>query len=1253
MDDPAIQKTILPALRRVAASDDPAEIARLGGHLAVKLQQQFGLTGSLSSLIHAKELHLNAVNNMDPQHIEYSTILCDASKTLQLWAKVNGDNNAMAQAVDFARRGYEATSPEAAMFVARLAHLGKMLIESYTMTSALGDIEKAVSILDDVYRNHTPLGHPYRVHRLNNLAIALIKRSSITMGNTDIDLAESLLREGIDLLSSQQLSAHNQKVNLASVLRTKFNRTRNISDLNMAIELLDELCREDLTSVVARQECCEALLDRCEETGDVGDLEKAQGLLEILTSSLSEGNEYAEAELGGKWCLSMGRVQQLKYELGGSLEDLDKAITLCEKGTSINEHDQLFTSKALGNFALTLTLKYNGSLTGNGDLKILDQAITAVEKALLLVQGRPHETIDLQLILAEALMARFHRLGNESDLDKIISLTKDHAVMNNSEVRCLSAYANALWERFNLLGDATDLDQAVNIHIQAVQEDSNYLQHAILLTCAADVFHARSEYMGSSEDLEQAITFYQKALDLLPSKHQNQKKIKNNLAYSMRRRYQLKNNPKDLDESINISRSLITSDQSPRSLNPVYTHNLGVVLMKRWQSDKEVDRKNDLKEAVELLTASVDSTPVDHYHRPLRLQVLSEALNFAADALVDKEKSMIKAINYIEEALSLPIIRETHPDRGKLEYVLGMSLEKQYNMTDNSKILTKSIAAYERAAASSGASPSIQVEALDRAAELHMKIWEKDRVGERKHLERAKSLLIQAVDLLYLVSPQTLRRKDQQYQLSHFAGVPARAASLLLECGDTGSEALRLLEKGRGVIASLLLETRMEEGKLEALGHPGLAAHLQLLRNQIDPPPDRQESQLALSKTSINERRYTLQKEYSELLQEIRTSIDESFLLAPEEQSMKDLAGSVGTIVTFNISPYRSDAIITTSQQIYSVSLPALHLDNLRENAISLIQALDKELQDIDYAKARRQMTVVLKWLWTVVIRPVLDSIRFNSSDIAPKCIHWISSSLLHLFPLHAAGLEGKPGQNTMDRVISSYIPSMKALIYAQERVKRHLLDQSAMYKERMLFVGMSVTPGQHPLPAVNNEEESLKTMFGKNFTLAEPKIKATILSELPKYEIFHFAGHGSTTADPSESRLLLHDWQQNPLTVADLTSINLSKAVFACLSACYTAVSTDVTLLDESIHLCSAVMLAGFPTVIGSLWQVLDINTADLMSKLYTGLLSEDTRRLEIERSKFVLHNKLLELREQSRSDRRDRKSDPLVWAPYVHFGV
>lgn len=65
---------------------------------------------------------------------------------------------------------------------------------------------------------------------------------------------------------------------------------------------------------------------------------------------------------------------------------------------------------------------------------------------------------------------------------------------------------------------------------------------------------------------------------------------------------------------------------------------------------------------------------------------------------------------------------------------------------------------------------------------------------------------------------------------------------------------------------------------------------------------------------------------------------------------------------------------------------------------------------------------------------------------------------------------------------------------------------------------------------------------------------RADILEVLSSHPIAHFACHGETDwDDPALSRLVLHDHQNRPLTVADINTLHLNGAL-AFLSACSTA---------------------------------------------------------------------------------------------------
>ena len=157
---------------------------------------------------------------------------------------------------------------------------------------------------------------------------------------------------------------------------------------------------------------------------------------------------------------------------------------------------------------------------------------------------------------------------------------------------------------------------------------------------------------------------------------------------------------------------------------------------------------------------------------------------------------------------------------------------------------------------------------------------------------------------------------------------------------------------------------------------------------------------------------------------------------------------------------------------------------------------------------------------------------------------------------------------------------------------------------------------------------------------------KAAVLERLPGCAIAHFACHGySDPADPSQSRLLLHDHRTDPLTVAALGPLALDHARLVYLSACSTARATDTRLLDEAIHLATAFQLAGFPHVIGTLWEINDVTAVEIADAFYAALAGPGGI-LDPDRAARAIHQVILA--------QRDRwPAIPYLWASHMHAGA
>jgi CHAT domain-containing protein len=238
----------------------------------------------------------------------------------------------------------------------------------------------------------------------------------------------------------------------------------------------------------------------------------------------------------------------------------------------------------------------------------------------------------------------------------------------------------------------------------------------------------------------------------------------------------------------------------------------------------------------------------------------------------------------------------------------------------------------------------------------------------------------------------------------------------------------------------------------------------------------------------------------------------------------------------------------------------------------------------------------MLEWLWDAIGRPTLEALGFVSpiSDDNWPRVWWIPTGPLNHLPLHAAGQHADGSTETvLDRVMSSYTSSIKALIYGRGHRVRN--SEGPASSDHAVLVAMPETPGLPPDRRLKIAGEEVKMLEDLCKSLQLKSIqpgrwKEDVLRHLRSCKIFHFAGHGQTDPeDPSQSYLLLNDWKDNPLTVGDLRDCRLqeSQPFLGYLSACSTGANEAHRLADEGIHLISAFQLAGFRHVVGTLWEV------------------------------------------------------------------
>jgi CHAT domain-containing protein len=222
------------------------------------------------------------------------------------------------------------------------------------------------------------------------------------------------------------------------------------------------------------------------------------------------------------------------------------------------------------------------------------------------------------------------------------------------------------------------------------------------------------------------------------------------------------------------------------------------------------------------------------------------------------------------------------------------------------------------------------------------------------------------------------------------------------------------------------------------------------------------------------------------------------------------------------------------------------------------------------------------------------------------------------------------------DIVVSSYTPTLSALLSVS----------SFGSHSSILAIGQEETPGQSPLPGTKDELACIKrcTQPSLQYTQLDRSNATTeaVLGAMEQHDWVHLACHAHQNLEhPTESGFFLHDGM---LSLATITQKSFKNKGLAFLSACQTA-QGDENLADEAVHLASGMLMAGYPSIIATMWSVMDADAPVVADKVY-GQLFKDGKMNYRDAAK-ALHEAVGALRANVGENAFAR------WVPYIHIGV
>lgn len=227
------------------------------------------------------------------------------------------------------------------------------------------------------------------------------------------------------------------------------------------------------------------------------------------------------------------------------------------------------------------------------------------------------------------------------------------------------------------------------------------------------------------------------------------------------------------------------------------------------------------------------------------------------------------------------------------------------------------------------------------------------------------------------------------------------------------------------------------------------------------------------------------------------------------------------------------------------------------------------------------------------LIAPLAAPAPDGGPIIRPGDIVWfVPHDFLHYLPLHAVKLDG---QYLIDRNPVCYTPNASVMKYCQQKRKASrktaliLADPLLYTQDQALAIQSLFEPGSAELHVKDATKEFLKRQ----------------LRSKPGIDILHIACHGRYNPEQAlQSGIQLQD---ELLTAEEIFGLELD-ADLVTLSACESGINENKPG-DELIGLSRALIYAGTPSVVVSLWEVDAISTSIVMAKFYQKLLAGEAK--------------------------------------------
>lgn len=921
-------------------------------------------------------------------------------------------------------------------------------------------------------------------------------------------------------------------------------------------------------------------------TGDLADLEDAIGYYRSATTA-AHRTDRDRILYQCNLALALADLAAKTSSAPTAEESVQVARQAVEQAP---RHDQ---RRAMALIRLANALKLHGRLADSPASD--DESIDVFREAARISPASDAATSELLVSLGSALLRRYERGGSLDDLDEAIKhLGTGAGALADGDPRrsALCELARALRLRFRENGDLTDLNSAISelVGVLGVLDTGHPLLGTTIRNLTATVVE-HVDATGEASQLRRVLRPIAPAVRAMSADDTERAVALTGYATLLRRHFLHGAEAKVLDTAVTAGEAAVEAaapEERGAALNA-----LTATLIERFEHNGDTV---DLDRAADLAREAADSGRDAQRTAWTQLGVVA-AHRFRQSS---RTRDVETAIELFEQALGA--MPADAPERASTAIHQGRALQSLYQRTGRRRYYRWA----RKVLMSAAEQPNAPADQRLRAAALAGRIG-----AQAGRWSEALESFSRAVDLLPLVTrgKRVVAPPTAQQQ---WASITADAAAAALEAGEP-EVALELLEHGRSAVLADFLPSGGELGELHRT-HPDLADEVVRLRRLLDRP---------VTEPGLDQYddRVRLARAWDQLVAETRAVRPDHLQRTPVSKLTE--AVPEGCAVVINLSRYRSDALVLIAGRVVTVPLPEVTPENAAERAAEMLEAAHRDDHSV--------LVDGLDWTWRRIARPVLDRMGYVSTPEPgarwPR-IWWSAFGAPAFLPVHAA--TARTGESALDRVVSSYTPTLGCLLRAIER---------------------PVPDSGVPLVAAGSAELVARELPRQNQVLAqywpsaeiaavESVSAAEVLRMIPHHPWLHVCEPSSQfPTQPAAGMLLDREAPQRPLGLVDLGQVSLDEAEFCYLGQCATASDEPCA---AAVSLPAALGFAGFTHTIGTLWEVDEESAVAVHADVYADLFGDD---FDTDRAAYALHNAVRQLRAHY-------PDEPSRWSPHVHVG-